>query len=160
MKKIRFVVLLIVILSLVSVAASVQKRVGERINLIGPAYQTFEANAPFHIAHGWGCYFIITEFSGYACGAGISPFTLMVDGQPVQFSFLDVSLINHVLYEGEYWRYRESIWIYNFPAGMEGTHTFTGTWWNQCKDVYGDACEKPNQLVPTTRTVVVEFVAP
>ena len=57
MKRSRLIFLLLVIVSLLSIAASVEKTVGEQLSLspaVNPGPEiTFEANKPFHITHGY-----------------------------------------------------------------------------------------------------------
>jgi hypothetical protein len=55
-------------------------------------------------------------------------------------------------------------WVYNYPAGMAGEHTFTGRWLAPCLWAveyasYPDPCETPNaKVVFHSREVVVDFV--
>ena len=165
MKKTSLILTLILVLALTSVAATVEKRVGEQIDLAWWNYPpppneiTFDANTPFHIAHGFSCWFIVSELQ-YTCGPGTTLFTLEVDGKEMIHSFLDVSFTS-LTYGDLKLRYRENIWIFNFPEGMEGTHPFTAKWWKTCFWIEGKICEKPNEMVVDAYNVVtIHFVEP
>jgi hypothetical protein len=152
MKKILVSILFIfALLGITTPASAAQKvRVGTRIDLrTGPT--TFTAGAPFHIAHGW-----ITDSS--VDGVGIYDFELEIDGVLRYEDFVersvtrgDPDLLNR-------------IWVYNFPNGMTGTHTFTGHWYGPCRALadggfYTGSCTNPtarveaNTLSPQSLTV-------
>jgi hypothetical protein len=173
MKRTNLIILLLVIVSLSFVAASVEKRVGEQLNLASWANPdpeiTFDANTPFHVAHGWGWNFFYglkeEELFAYMASPGTQKFTLEIDGVDQKFDFFQVGTENKLIFEWEgeeyIYRHREYFWVFNYPEGMEGTHTFHATWWMQCKYVYYDACEKPNEPVPASdRTLIVNFIEP
>ena len=173
MKKTKLIILLLVIVSLVSVAATVEKRVGEQLYLSswmnpGPEAE-FPANTPFHVAHGWGWNFFYglqaEDLFAYMASPGTQKFTLEIDGEPQKFDFFQVGTENKLIFEWEgeeyIYRHREYFWVFNFPDGMEGSHEFHATWWMQCKYVYYDACDKPNEPVPAAEnTLIVNFVTP
>jgi hypothetical protein len=44
------------------------------------------------------------------------------------------------------------IWVFNFPEGMTGTHTFTGHWLGPCQGLVDEGfipgpCGRPNEKV-------------
>lgn len=161
MKKTKIILLLVIILSLVSIAAAVEKRMGEQIEIVSANDGLpFDAHTPFHIAHGWSWYTIMGTANLNGGAPGRNQFTLEVDGEEQQFSFLEQTLVQKVEYNDFLWRVFTTIYVFNFPDGMEGTHTFTGKWWTICQDWY-EICEKPNDLVVAfERTITVNFVEP
>ena len=154
MKKIHKLMIILVIMIILTIAtpalaSETSVPIGERINLyLGTP--TFAAGESFHIRHGW----IQTSEDG---AIGIFDFRLEVDGVYVSNFFRDFSAIS-----GEPDTLRR-IWVYNFPQGMTGTHTFTGHWFAPCQYAvdnlgYEGICTTPNQKVETnTKTLVVEF---
>ncbi len=150
MKKARILLIVIAVIALTSIAATmVEKRVGERLNIVfGSPEMTFAANTPFHVVHGFAW--------GYEHGAnpwdptniqapGRGYFTLEVDGAARHFDFLErwVDIVEDE--EGE-WRNMWSMWVFNFPEGMEGDHTFVGTYYFPCKYIQL-VCDDPNKPV-------------
>lgn len=173
MKRSRLIFLLLVIVSLLSIASSVEKTVGEQLSLspaVNPGPEiTFEANKPFHITHGywWNFFYGLKDMDlfAYMASPGTQKFTLEIDGEEENFDFLDLDTENKLIFEWEgeeyVYRGRGYMWIFNFADGMEGTHTFHATWWMQCKYVNGDSCEKPNESVPLQEhTLIVHFIEP
>gem|GEM_PF-1741204 len=152
MKKILVSILLIfALLGITTPATAAQKvRVGTRIDLrTGPT--TFTAGAPFHFAHGWIAVSLVD-------GVGIYDFELEVDGTLRDEDFVERSVMSgdpDLL---------TRIWVYNFPNGMTGTHTFTGHWYGPCQaladgGLYTGTCMNPtarveaNSISPQTLTV-------
>ncbi len=145
------VLLIVALLAIVTPAAADQNApVGEKISLFGYARE-FPSETPFNIRHGW-----IQPSTDDAIG--VFDFELSIDGVLQKESFKmfsatngDPDLLN---------RY----WVYNFPYGMTGTHTFTGHWFAPCQYAvdflgYTDSCAAPNEKVETnTRTLIVTFV--
>jgi hypothetical protein len=154
MKKILISILLIFAILGITTPASAARKVpvGTRIDLrTGPT--TFTAGAPFHIAHGW-----ITDSSLDAMG--IYDFELEVDGALREEDFVERSVISgdpDLL---------TRIWVYNFPSGMTGAHTFTGHWYGPCQNLantgfYTGTCTNPTARVEadtiSPRTLTVTF---
>lgn len=154
MKKQLFVTALLILtllnLATPSSASASSEPVGERITLWNSPFAT-TAGTPFNIRHGW----LQTSDDG---AIGIFDFTLEVDG---------------VLHREDFKLFSEEIgdpdiltrlWVYNFPNGMTGTHTFTGHWYAPCQYAvvslgFTGSCATPNEKVETSiRTVVVTFV--
>jgi hypothetical protein len=150
--------------------------VGEEINLFfGDDHITFPANEPFYISHGWAD--LLGQSKKDACedekpcgvDIGHNKFLLEVDGVYLEPDF-------HWVYnyrnnpEGKHppdWEeWIASVWVYNFPQRMTGTHEFTGHWMTTCEDAverwgYEGECKSPAELVDVfVRTVTVEFVEP
>ncbi len=156
MKKLTLFVTVLLIVALIAIttpaAAGRDAPVGEKIRIRDASIE-FPAGAPFHIRHGWIQYSTDDAI-------GVFDFALDVDGVPQPETFK--------------WFYAESgnpdilnrIWVYNFPDGMTGTHTFTGHWFAPCQYAvnelgYAGPCPTPNAKVETaTRTLTVEFVLP
>lgn len=126
---------------------------GGHINLVLGTPTTYPAGEPFSIQHGWG---IAPEDPPAV--AGVFSFALDVDGirraedfvirttTPTPASPLDAPILNRG-------------WVFNFPDGMTGTHTFTGHWIVPCRYSGATTCRTPND--PTdqfTRTLTVTFV--
>ena len=80
MKKTKIILLLVIILSLVSIAAAVEKRMGEQIEIVSANDGLpFDAHTPFHIAHGWSWYTIMGTANLNGGAPGRNQFTLEVD---------------------------------------------------------------------------------
>jgi len=112
---------------------------------------TFPLNTPFYISHGW-----IQPSTDDAIG--VFDFKLEVDGSLNGESFKMFSA------ESGDPDNLSRIWVYNFPNGMTGMHTFTGHWFAPCQYAvdylgYGGSCATPNEKVETsTRTLTITFV--
>jgi hypothetical protein len=140
--------------------ASVPEPVGERIDVLAGTPTTFPTGQPFHVRHGWG--------------VGVTPppdlagrfwFELDVDGtsrppdaverstDPAPETGLDAPVLNR-------W------WLFNFAAGLTGTHTFTGRWLAPCRIAVADLghagpCANPaERVVVHERSLAVNFRIP
>ena len=158
MKKLSLFVTALLIVTLLSMAtpagASANgEPVGERILIFFDDSIEFPAGTPFHIWHGW----IQTSDDG---AIGIFDFELEVDGVLLGEDLKQFSADNGD--PDTLWR----LWVYNFPNGLTGTHTFTGHWYAPCQYAVGwlgypGACATPNEKVETkARTLIVTFVDP
>jgi hypothetical protein len=91
-------------------------------------------------------------------GVGLFKFSLDVDEVPVGVDFIERSAISGDPDE-LLW-----VWVYNFPNGMTGSHSFTGHWTGPCQGlvdmgVIEGPCEKTNAIIESsTRTITVDFV--
>jgi hypothetical protein len=94
-----------------AVAAS-KERVGERISLFAPP-DTFPAGTAFHLWHG----FVFEDFDR---GYGRYQFRLDVDGVERAADFFEMDVFDRGTIS--------KVWVFNFPAGLTGTHTFEGHW--------------------------------
>lgn len=135
--------------------AKPKERIGTRIHLFGGGLQAFPAGEPFHIAHGWQL-----ETGDEAFAQGKYGFALAVDGVEMRHNAYDATDVVHP----ELGPLQARNWIYNFPHGMTGTHTFTGRWFGPCKSLveggfYAGPCKKPTQVVSAAPlTITVRFV--
>jgi hypothetical protein len=138
--------------------ASVPAQVGDRINVIAGTPTTYPAGQPFHVRHGWG-----VGATAQPEQAGLWGFQLEVDGaprdpdavmrstDPAPVTAYDYPILNRG-------------WVFNFPEGMTGMHTFTGRWIAPCNaavDSLGHtgACRTPNErVVAIERSLTVDFV--
>jgi len=95
-------------------------RTGDRIFVLGGGpQQQFPAGVAFHIAHGFNCVPDPGEVCSLADQESLS-FQLFVDGVNVTANGVEVALAGS--------RWLQSEWVFNFPSGMTGTHTFKGVW--------------------------------
>jgi len=153
-KTLIFFLLILSLLAVTTPATAAQKvRVGERIIIIFGDSVTFTAGTPFHIAHGW------IGFSDDQA-IGVSDFKLQVDGVFIKEDFVERSVISGNPDQ------HNIIWVFNFPTGMTGEHTFIGHWFGPCQELVDGGylsgpCQKPNEkLEAFSRTVIVTFVEP
>lgn len=146
MKKTAVILILAAILLMAApVSARGKERVGDRLNIFISGTQTFPAGAPFHIVHGW----LLAPAQG---PPGKYVFKLEVDGVFREADFVEMEVDRSISPE-----FLGRRFVFNFPQGMSGEHTFTGHWWVPCRSVSED-CTKPNQLVESrTSTVEVNF---
>ena len=169
MKKYNILIILLVLLAVASIAAAVDKTVGDRLDLRQESPIYFEPNTSFHIAHGWAWVYANTwnnsDYTSYqAPGRGY--ITLELDGELIKSDFLmrDVTLEYLPDYDLDV-RWYDISWVYNFPDGLEGDHTFVLTYYFPCEDAEVEGwiiCEdKPNEVVPVlVRELLVKFETP
>lgn len=131
-------------------ASANQEPVGVRIGFWAPPGE-FAAGAPFNIRHGW-----VQTSDDEAIG--IFDFRLEIDGVVLREDFKMFSA------ESGSPDTLTRMWVYNFPDGMTGSHTFTGHWYASCQYAvdnleYPGPCATPNDKVETrTRTMTINFV--
>jgi len=153
MKKILFSILLVVSLLAVATpaAATTKVRVGTRLNLLANSPTTFTAGAPFHFAHGW----LLPSDDD---AIGIYEVQLEVDNVLQTRDFVERSAQS-----GNPDQLTRT-WVFNFPNGMTGTHTFTGRWLGPCQPLvdlgaFAGPCSTPNEKVEAfSRSLTVTFV--
>ena len=146
--------LLVALVSVLAPEASANRkeRTGARINLFSGGFQSFPTGEPFHIAHGWQL-----ETGDEAFALGRYDFTVGVDGVELRPDAYEKTFVERPGLDP----LQSRVWVYNFPKGMTGTHTFTGTWSGPCRSMVEDGfhpgpCKKPTQVVsapPLTITV-------
>lgn len=137
-------------------AASSKEPVGGRINVLLGTPTEFPAGAPFHVRHGWGVESGITDHDA----VGRYDFVLEVDGVRRGEDFVVRSVTpgtggaadTHALG-----------WVFNFPNGMSGRHTFTGRWFAPCEIAvlggYLGPCRTPTTPVEALRrSLTVDFI--
>jgi hypothetical protein len=143
-KRALILVVVILIITIIPVQAGSKERVGTRLDLFAPGgVIDFPAEEPFHIAHGFASF----PPEGPK-GDGHLLFKLIMNGNRVQPDFVE-HLRNHELDRIEH------AWVFNFPDGKTGTHTFRGEWYMPCKfaieeGLYNGSCNKPNESVLTS----------
>jgi hypothetical protein len=94
-------------------AVAVSKvRVGDRISLFTPP-TTYPAATAFHIWHGF-------VFEDSDKSRGRYEFVLDVDGVERAADFFEVTTVDR--------RLISKVWVFNFPNGLTGLHTFEGHW--------------------------------
>ncbi len=131
-------------------ATAQNETIGERI-VVYNGQIDFPAGIPFHIWHGW-----VQESDDGAIG--VFDFKLEIDRffYNEDFKLFSASSADPDIL----WRK----WVFNFPDGMTGRHTFTGHWYAPCRYAVDELgfpgpCATPNEKVETnTRTLVITFV--
>lgn len=121
-------ILIVLLLTAFPASAKTKEPVGDKISLFTGGSQTFGAGAPFHIAHGF-------VFSPPDDRPGPNfEFTLEVDGDLIDEDYRTRSHLT--------W-----LWVFNFPDGMTGTHTFVARWYMPCYATGSDSCPDKNAPV-------------
>jgi len=149
MKKIVLLAVLVLLL-LVStpVAAGDKEPVGD---YLGWGVTEFPANEPFFKFHGF--WFTEDELANDVTNLGGYYFELELDGEIIKPSYKIIG------YDPEINEYNKW-YVYNFPEGMTGTHTFTGHYYGACQD-YFDDCKNPGAGIEIwTPSNTVEFTEP
>ena len=118
------ILVLVALLCATPALAAPKTPVGDRILLYcdePPCELEYSAATPFHIRHGW------LLFPTWGDEPGQFTFQLEVDGSPVKASYVDrwteVTEWGPVIHFS---------WVYNYPNGMTGIHTFAGRWIMPC----------------------------
>jgi len=157
MKKHRIFITILLVITLLSLtmpvnAAAGREKVGERIYIYYELEDPlpFSASQPFYIASGWANPSDIP-------GVGLFKFSLDIDGVPVNEDFIERSAISG---DPDYLLW---LWVYTFPEGMTGSHSFTGHWSGPCQglvdmEVIPGPCEVTNEIIESRLiTIVVDF---
>ena len=153
MKKLGVVyVLTLVLIAVVAMPAAAKSKepVGDRINVVNGTPTTFAAGAPFHVIHAWQ---VATNTDGF----GKFDFTLEVDGTLRKHDFVirEVTSGNPDLLA--------RFWVFNFPSGLSGTHTFVGRFLGPCQPLVdfgyiAGPCSSPTTVTEAlNRTLTVTF---
>jgi hypothetical protein len=127
-------------------SASSHQPVGEQINVLIGFPTTFAAGQPFNIRHGHGV-------DADADAIGVYEFKLQVDGAYVREAYVDRSVNTgdpDTLIR---------LWVFNFPNGMTGAHTFVGHWLGPCYASEG-SCTQPNAQVELFATTLAVTFGP
>lgn len=147
-KRILLVLLLSLFVLAIPAAAKTDKTVGEQIHLFIDTPETFPADTPFHIMHGFPCY---PSEDG---PIGLWRFQLDVDGVPQTVDFRQFTKLHD---DPDYGDALLKGWGYNFPEGLpEGAHHFLGRWIGPCYLLLED-CPKRNALVEFPWEATIEF---
>ena len=131
-KRVIFVVVALLLLITIPVAAKEKEPVGPSLDW---DVTTFLAGEPFHIQHGWR----LGPTPMKTFNPGGYSFELELDGEIIKPSY---KMVGYNPSEENY----EKLYIYNFPDGMTGTHTFIGHYYGTCSDWYDD-CKNPRRSV-------------
>ena len=140
-------------------AATNAEPVGARINVLLGTPTTYPADAPFHIIHAVNSGFVLPPR-----GTGKDLFALEVDGVPRAADFIIRDATPPPAFGFPYPGVRTGF-LFNFPDGMTGTHTFTGHWYEPCAtavalDGYTGPCRTPAEQVEfMTRSLTVTFTS-
>ena len=143
MKKIRILQIVISILIITSVAAgSPRVRVGDQLFLPqGEGKFYYYENFPFHLAHGWRSE--IGEPKNLTTRGGVR---LEIDDFETPHDFIEYSMIVE-----EDTEYLVKYFVFNFPAGMTGVHSFEMFYSNICDfwldEEYVNECDNPNEIL-------------
>jgi len=156
MKRTMINILVITILTLTLVAATPMQRVGDQLFIPeGTGTLYYYENFPFHLAHGWRL-----EIGKPANTIVLGGLRLEIDGVPTPHDFIE-----HTMVEGEGTNYLAKIFVFNFPAGMNGVHTFDMYYSNICDFWLANGnveeCDKPNEILEFhTKSWEVYFLDP
>jgi hypothetical protein len=128
-----------------AMAATKNQPAGDRISLFD-GDQSFPASTAFHVDHGF-----LFENGVVEKAIGKASFALDVDGAPQKFDFAQVTHPDGFQLS--------KLWFYNFPAGMTGSHIFTGHWYQACdNDTIPCNGSRMNTVVEVlTETISVDF---
>jgi len=149
MKKITFVICAILMVLMVSpVQAAAHQPTGDQINIYDSGAQEYPANTAFYIQHGW---LILKPNS-----IGWLAFELEVDGALIPATYIDHSGTTMDTYNHS--------WVFSFPDGMTGVHTFSGHWYLQCNAAlrfgFVTECSHPTAHVDLQSSEVVVTFTP
>ena len=138
MKKLTIVISLILALMIVNpVLASKAVPTGDRITVYSSG--EYPADTAFHISHGW-------QVEPEELRGGFD-FKLEVDGKFVEETFVD----RYTTTFDDNTVFISLVWVFNFPDGMKGEHTFAGHWFMPCQSALDAGlvteCQKPNASV-------------
>jgi hypothetical protein len=146
------ILLIVAILSLAITSSTYAQSepVGERIFVYDGSID-FPAGIPFNIWHGW-----VQTSDDEAIG--IFDFELEIDGvlRSEDFKMFTADSGDPDIL----WRR----WVFNFPDGMTGTHTFTGHWYAPCRFAVDELgfpgpCATPNEKVENkSKMLIVTFI--
>ena len=139
--KLLILVACMLLVGMAAPAMAAQEPVGERFNLFAGEPDTYPADEPFFVIHGWGVIPSVDNPPGHF------NFTLDVDGVDLGAG----KLINGGVAgpDGALTR----LFLYNFDDGMPaGEYTFTGHWWGPCDwavewGMWFEACPQKNAMV-------------
>ena len=151
-KTVLFNIVLVMLLLATPALAREKEPTGDRINIYYSGPQEYPANTPFYIAHGW------IEVLPRAI-SDLVRFELEVDDVIVKPTYVEHSTV-----VGEDGPLLNSTWVFNFPDGMTGQHTFEGHWTVPCVVALYlglvDECTKPLAATETRSIEVNVNFAP
>jgi hypothetical protein len=149
-----FILIVVILMMAVPAAAARFITTGSQIE-VGPdgAVVHYPGDTPFHIRHGWYSLLIPGEKPDLAKLVK-AEFELEVDG-----IYVNEDYIQRMAETGDEpgTTYFYKLFYFNFPEGMNGTHTFTGHWSIQCK-YWQEVCKMPDLVIEVaTSTITVVF---
>ena len=135
-KKSLLPIIVLLMLPLVTpVLAREKEPTGSRIDISWSGTQDYPTNTPFYIAHGW------TEVRPHAVPGQVG-FELELDDVAVKPTYVEQTTV-----VDEAGPMFDMTWIFNFPDGLTGQHTFEGHWYGPCIVAlywgYVDECANP-----------------
>lgn len=153
-KTIILICAMLVLISVNPVQAKPMEPTGTRIILYEAETAVFPADAPFYISHGW----YHDPFYEPKLSVGGFDFKLELDGEYTEETYVDRTKIIDDIQISIYW-------VFNFPDGMSGTHSFVGHWFATCEwaqyNGYVTECQNPNTSIEVqSENVVVTFITP
>ena len=88
--------------------------------------------------------------------------SLTLDGVEVKPDFLELRHVEDPVFG----KLNHRVYVFNFPAGLTGTHVFGGSWTGPCDEMVAQGfatgpCTSPNAVVPAAAlatTITVTFV--
>jgi hypothetical protein len=149
-KTVLFNIVLVMLLLATPALAREKEPTGDRINIFYSGTQEYTANEPFYLAHGY------TEVSPHGVPGQIF-FELEVDDVIVKPTYVE-----HMTVVGDDGPLFDLTWVFNFPDGMTGEHTFEGHWTAPCVVAlyfgWVDECTHPMDDYPWGYSkVIVDF---
>ena len=119
---------------------------GDRISLFD-GDQSYPALTAFHVDHGFAF-----EDGFVEQGIGKARFTLEIDGTLQTADFAQVTHLDGIQLS--------KLWYFNHPAGMTGTHVFTGHWYQACNNDWADCggARRGTLVEIGTLTATITFV--
>ena len=137
------------------------RAIGERLFLTYGSPVDMPKNEPFHVAHGWRWSLpkppaqVTNDRSGMI-------FTLELDGILLERDFIYIRVTPAVQNEFGVFN-RQTLWVFNFPDGLEGSHEFVSKWLVKCQVLVDNGaipgpCADPDEFILWgSTTVTVNF---
>ncbi len=114
------IIVLLALLLATPVLAREKEPTGSQIDISWSGMQDYSANTPFYIAHGW------YEVRPHAVPGQVG-FDLELDGVVVKPTYVEQTTV-----VDEISPTFDMTWVFNFPDGLTGQHTFEGHWYGPC----------------------------
>lgn len=124
-KTIILICAMLILMSVNPVQAKSHETTGEKIDINYDGTFTYPAETAFYISHGWWLapkYEIKYPTGGYE-------FRLDIDGEYIEEDYIDRTKV----IDEELGFLILTVWVFNFPDGMTGSHTFGGHWFMPCE---------------------------
>jgi hypothetical protein len=142
MKRTMICMLAMTILTLTLVAATPMQRIGNQLIIPeGTGTLYYYEYFPFHLAHGWS-----SEIGEPVKTTALGGTRLEIDGVPTPHDFIEYTTV-----EEEGTKDLAKYFVFNFPTGMNGVHTFDMYYSNICdfwlENGNVEECDKPNEIL-------------